>query len=102
MSHDTARKIAVMQAFNDGSKIEFKAHHGKEWHHNPSPSWNWDTFEYRVKEEPKVSQEDQQKFAAIRGKMTGEPKWYREASASEFEQELLTRWTNQTGYKKHE
>lgn len=45
-------KIAVMQAFKEGKEIESKINFGVEWHDTATPSWDFSTFEYRVKPEP--------------------------------------------------
>jgi hypothetical protein len=53
--HPTAEKIAVMQAFLDGKKIEATERRaGGGWNPLPVPCWNWDDFVYRVKKEPVV------------------------------------------------
>jgi len=46
-------KIAVMQAFADGKKIEFLNVNG-EWTPASKPTWDWGTYDYRVKHEPRV------------------------------------------------
>lgn len=48
-------KISVMQAFAEGKEIEriIKSIGGLCWVLDPTPSWNWYSFDYRVKEEPK-------------------------------------------------
>ena len=43
--------IAVMQAYADGKKIEISDGHC--WKEVEGPSWNWGTFDYRIKPEPK-------------------------------------------------
>lgn len=42
-------KIAVMQAFERGEKVECRSalHYGK-WGHSKDPQWNWRDFEYRI------------------------------------------------------
>lgn len=49
----TAEKIAVMQAFLDGKKIEVSVYPGcwGEWTHYVEPIWNWEENNYRIKEE---------------------------------------------------
>jgi len=45
---------AVMQAFAEGKKIEYKARDYTTlapWSPNDRPVWNWVAFEYRVKRE---------------------------------------------------
>lgn len=53
----TAKKqIEVMEAFKQGKTIECirknTAPPAPEWQSNPSPSWTWGKFDYRIKEEP--------------------------------------------------
>lgn len=46
----TAEKIAVMQAFEQGKKIEFRKDPGRgEWTPTGNPTWNWAFFEYRIR-----------------------------------------------------
>ena len=47
----TKEKIAVMQAFEDGKKVEIKAGHWGEWQPcsiKGYPCWNWETYDYRL------------------------------------------------------
>lgn len=60
MSKDTKYKISVMQAYEEGKKIEFRylTVPNDDWVEFCSsslvvPSWNWEIFDYRVKEELK-------------------------------------------------
>lgn len=48
----TQKKIAIMQAFLNGEKIEYKGYCDAIWRdvETTNPSWNWQHFEYRVKE----------------------------------------------------
>ncbi len=48
----TAQKIAVMKAHCDGATIELKAHVSRsdEYKDVQDPAWNWDSFDYRVKQ----------------------------------------------------
>lgn len=46
-------KIAVMQAFKEGKKIECKRVDRDDSWDEGIPSWNWYDFDYRVKVEPK-------------------------------------------------
>ena len=47
-------KIAIMQAFVDGKKIQFYSHIKEKWvtwdHHN-DPSFDWGTCDYRIAED---------------------------------------------------
>ena len=54
----TKEKIAVMQAYEDGKKIQiyFKASGWTDWDVSWGPVWDWDKHDYRIKpeeEEPK-------------------------------------------------
>lgn len=55
----TAEKIAIMQASEAGTIIEFRAVEGlqvffpKNWTLCTDPKWNWGTAEYRIKPEPR-------------------------------------------------
>lgn len=53
MSKTLAEMIAVMQAAERGETIETQQVDGN-WVTNPSPSWNWGVYTYRVKPQPKV------------------------------------------------
>ena len=45
--------IEVMQAYEDGKKIEVKAKRVDDnWSWTPYPSWNWAACDYRIKPEP--------------------------------------------------
>ena len=54
MSMTTKEMIEVMQAYEEGKKIE-RRHRCTDvpWENEPGPYWNWVIFEYRVKKEPK-------------------------------------------------
>jgi len=45
------KRAEVMIAFSEGKEIEFMDRANK-WHKNTDPSWDWDSWDYRVKEEP--------------------------------------------------
>jgi hypothetical protein len=48
------KKIEVMQAFADGKQVEFRRSGGnEEWDIGDRVCWDWSTFEYRVKREPR-------------------------------------------------
>lgn len=51
-------QIAVMQAFENKKKIEYidllLTNHIHEWLPAPDPTWNWEKYDFRVKEEPKA------------------------------------------------
>lgn len=46
-------KIAVMQHFLNGGKVEYTSIGQNYWADYVEPSWNWALFDYRIKEEPK-------------------------------------------------
>lgn len=45
--------IEVMKAYEEGKTIEHKTKDGDKWFEVIAPSWNWWSYDYRVKEEPK-------------------------------------------------
>lgn len=47
-----AEKIAVMQAFERGEKVEVLNPYTKKWESDDSPSWGWCQVEYRIAPEP--------------------------------------------------
>jgi hypothetical protein len=48
-------QIAVMRAYADGKTVEARNRHtNSSWYACPFPGWNWESFDYRVKTEPKV------------------------------------------------
>lgn len=48
-------KLAVMQAAKDGKTIEFKRKlTNSGWAVIVAPGWDWQSFEYRVKREPRT------------------------------------------------
>lgn len=51
----TKEKIEVMQAFEDGKKIEYYRYdsYDNAWFPTENPTWDWLNYDYRVKEEPK-------------------------------------------------
>lgn len=47
----TAEKITIMQAFNEGKRIEYRTKRigpEHEWAWTTPPSWDWDKKEYRI------------------------------------------------------
>ena len=47
------RQIMVMEAYEDGAKIENTIQHQNlPWLNIDKPSWDWTRYEYRVKPEP--------------------------------------------------
>lgn len=48
----TEEMIEVMKSYNEGKEIECKYKTDKDWNICATPSWDWFTYDYRVKEEP--------------------------------------------------
>ena len=48
---ETKEAIKVMQHFVDGGEVEFAT--PSDWAVIPSPSWNWNGYNYRIKNTPK-------------------------------------------------
>jgi len=51
----TKEKIEVLQAYEDGKKIQCKYRKDGDvkWEDSPEPSWNFGCLDYRIKPEPK-------------------------------------------------
>jgi len=62
---NTAEKIVVMQAFEDGKEIEYFCDESTSpWRVTNNPEWCWDSCDYRIKPDPKPeSLEDRAKAA---------------------------------------
>lgn len=52
MAKTIAEQIAVMQAAERGEEIECKYFWDEPWLFTPTPTWNWDKFDYRIKPKP--------------------------------------------------
>lgn len=50
---NTKDMIEVMQAFEDGKKIEFRERGSRTWKPDENPEWDWSCIEYRIAPEPK-------------------------------------------------
>ena len=50
---NTKEMIEVMQAFEDGKKIEFRERGSRTWKPDENPEWDWSGIEYRIAPEPK-------------------------------------------------
>lgn len=48
----TKEKIAIMQAYEDGKKIEICRKTENVWYNAILPDWNWAACDYRIKSEP--------------------------------------------------
>ena len=51
MAKTTKEMIEVMKAYDKGKEIE--SYYEGHWVNTPKPVWDWDTFDYRVKQEHK-------------------------------------------------
>ena len=49
----TKEMIEVMQAYEDGKKIEYYSRISNRWETAISPIWSWEYLDYRIKPEPK-------------------------------------------------
>ena len=67
----TKEKIKVMQAFEDGKKIEGKPKGKDDWTICDYPSWNWQSCEFRIKKEPKYIPFGWSDREQLRGKWVG-------------------------------
>ena len=53
---NTKEKIAVMQAFVEGKEIQVSTRHSTEWKRLTwVPEWDWTSYDYRIKPEPKFA-----------------------------------------------
>ena len=43
--------IKVMQYYEDGGEVESSRKHTQRWICTNSPYWDWDTYEYRIKQQ---------------------------------------------------
>lgn len=50
---ETKKAIEVMQAFVDGKTVHANRRKTSFWYNSTTPVWNWDTYEYRIKSEPR-------------------------------------------------
>lgn len=73
--NDTKYMISVMQACEEGKKIEYRTWGGSDWWIAERPLWNWNNYEYRIKPEPKyvpydsVSEVDKDKWVVSKDTM---------------------------------
>ena len=85
---NTAEKIAVMQAFEDGEKIEYRIVNGVDWKLMGQPEWDWVYGDYRIKPEPKpATLEDRVKaeygdYEVVMLEMTGDYLKYKSANGT--------------------
>jgi hypothetical protein len=65
---NTKEMIEVMQAFEDGKKIEVRERGKNEWMPADQPSWNWRHMEYRIA--PDLKKED--RWERVEVELTGD------------------------------
>lgn len=53
----TEGKAAVMLAHAGGAEIEYRGVNSTKWHDHEPPVWDWITWVYRIKPEPRVPRE---------------------------------------------
>jgi hypothetical protein len=46
--------MKVMEHFDNGGKVEYKRTNGSTWGIINDPTWDWNHFDYRIKEGPKI------------------------------------------------
>lgn len=46
------RRTKVQQAYLDGEEIEYKANGDEYYYENDNPIFNWEDYDYRIKQEP--------------------------------------------------
>ena len=49
----TKEIIKVLQAFDEGKEIEWKFRREKFWKEATNPCWNFNSYDYRIKPQPK-------------------------------------------------
>ncbi len=48
---ELSKMIKIMTHYLNGGKIEIKSKNSNDWYELFTPSWYWDTFDYRIKEQ---------------------------------------------------
>ena len=81
---DTARKIEVMQHFENGGEIE-RLCVSNGWVPCFEPRWNWVAYNYRIKEEPKTKT----LYYYLKRRSTGEIKIFTNRDPSPDEWKLI-------------
>ena len=51
MAKDLKEQIEIMTHYLNGGEVELKYPDEPEWVKDNKPCWDWDTFEYRIKEQ---------------------------------------------------
>lgn len=46
---ETKKRIEVMEAYASGQQVESRERHDGKWSLAPSPWWNWELHDYRIK-----------------------------------------------------
>ena len=62
----TAEKIKIMQAFEDGKKIQWKYLDNKNWGKVVTPIWDWNRCDYRIKPETKYRPYELEEFINLK------------------------------------
>lgn len=44
--------LKILTAYKDGKMVEYRFKGGRIWLYTQNPSWDWNMYEYRVKQEP--------------------------------------------------
>ena len=78
------QKIKVMQAFERGEKIEWRAKDYLRWYTCDNPLWNWDMHEYRIApESEQVENEPVCEWVKADGANYLRQKWHKDYVAVE-------------------
>ena len=93
MAKTLAEKIAVMQAAERGEEIEGRHLWSKSWMNIPTPTWNWDEFDYRVKPKPQkfwvvFNKEGYVMCAGTKNKPDVTLQWGRDCVVEEYERKV--------------
>lgn len=75
MKNDTSYKISVMQAYDEGKKIQIDIDRRNKWTDITEPSWNWIDNNYRIKPQPKVTYRPYNDFAEFRAEWEKHGGW---------------------------
>ena len=64
------KQIEIMQAFLDKKRVEEKMLAGGKWHKTTAPTWNWSTYEYRIRQSVEDYADKYKEALVISGKAT--------------------------------
>lgn len=104
-------KIKVMQAFEDGEKIEEKENYCNSWYEVLAPSWNWDDCDYRIKPKSKLRPWEPEEVpvgAVYKSESLIRTVSYKDENTGELylhdilvsPEDLLTKWSHSIDYGK--